>query len=210
VLTEYVEGPDHRLFLAALESIGLPNFSCTIQPGRENQVLIATRQKHTRCNLALPEIHRSVPSNVLKVTMSFGIIIVGFRMPSFVGKDRPLKRLVWDWLLQEADRLRDNSAIIVGDFNTAPTDSDRDCGDCFATLVAKGWQRPEPTTGYSWRHPRSGSERRIDHIFFSSALTPRTIEYLWSFEELVPDASVRTVGLPDHAMLICSFNTGDG
>ena len=43
VLTEYVEGPDHDFFLASLNANGLSEFSCSTQPGRENQVLIASR-----------------------------------------------------------------------------------------------------------------------------------------------------------------------
>jgi hypothetical protein len=41
VLTEYVEGPDHDFFLTSLNANGLSEFSCSAQPGRENQVLIS-------------------------------------------------------------------------------------------------------------------------------------------------------------------------
>jgi hypothetical protein len=43
VLTEYVEGPDHDHFLADLDASGLSTCSCSTQPGRQNQVLIASR-----------------------------------------------------------------------------------------------------------------------------------------------------------------------
>jgi hypothetical protein len=67
VLTEYVEGPDHDLFLDTLKASGLTEFSCTTQPGRENQVLIASRSTQRRYDLAAPNIHPSVPSNSLEV-----------------------------------------------------------------------------------------------------------------------------------------------
>src|SRR5258708_38918011 len=51
VLTEYVEGPDHDFFLATLNSNGLSTFSCSTQPGRENQVLIASRDTQRRYEL---------------------------------------------------------------------------------------------------------------------------------------------------------------
>jgi exonuclease III len=166
VLTEYVEGADHLLFLTALKAKGLCEFSCSIQPGHENQILIATRGTHCRCELILPEIHPSVRSNILQVVLPDGLTIIGFRMPAFNAKDRPLKRLVWNWLLSEADRLRGSSAIIVGDFNTAPADPRAQCGDCLEELVQSGWQHPRPASGYSWRG-LTGAERQIDHIFLS-------------------------------------------
>jgi exonuclease III len=62
VLTEYVEGPNHIAFLASLNDIGLSAFSCSTQPGRENQVLIASRYTQHRCELIAPHIHPSVAS----------------------------------------------------------------------------------------------------------------------------------------------------
>ena len=207
VLTEYVEGADHLSFLAALEDQGLRDISCTARPGRENQVLIATRGPHRTCRLPLPEIHQSVPSNVLKVVLTtLGLAILGFRMPAFVGNARPLKRSVWNWLLQEADRLRASSAIIVGDFNTDPNDPPQSCGDCLENLAKRGWQHPCPTSGHSWRHPRTQAERQIDHIFLSKSLRPGRADYLWSFEQFVPIGKARTTGIPDHAMLVCDFD----
>src|SRR5258705_6041702 len=51
VLAEYVEGPDHDFFLATLNANGLSTFSCSTQPGRENQVLIASRDTQRRYEL---------------------------------------------------------------------------------------------------------------------------------------------------------------
>jgi hypothetical protein len=142
VLTEYVEGPDHDSFLATLKANGLCKFSCTPQPGRENQLLIASSDTQRRYELVAPDIHPSVPPNILEVSLaSSGVTVLGFRMPAFVGKgSRALKRLTWNWLLGEADRLRAGSALIVGDFNTAPGDSEARCGDCLEKLTQSGWQ----------------------------------------------------------------------
>ena len=92
VLTEYVEGPDHDFFLASLNANGLSEFSCSIQPGRENQVLIASRSTQRRYDLAAPDIHPSVPPNILGVSLgSPELAILGFRMPAFAAKERALK-----------------------------------------------------------------------------------------------------------------------
>jgi hypothetical protein len=73
-------------------------------------------------------------------------------------------------------------------------------------LVQRGWQHVKPASGYSWRHPRSGAERQIDHVFLSASLVPRRAEYSWGFERLAPEGASRKVGYPDHALLICEFN----
>jgi hypothetical protein len=206
VLTEYVEGPDHDSFLASLKAGGLSTFSCSEQPGRENQVLIASRYAQRRRELVMPDIHPSVRSNILEASLaSPDVTVLGFRMPDFKGKgSRALKRRTWDWLLGEAERLRSSSALIVGDFNTAPGDPETDCGDCLGKLNQGGWQHVRPGSGYSWRHPQSGAERQLDHIFLSAALIPRRAEYLWGFERL--GGTSRKVGCPDHAMLVCEFD----
>ena len=89
VLTEYVEGPDHASFLATLDAGGLCKFSCTTQPGRENQLLIATRDTHRRHELVGPDIHPSVPSNILEVSLATfdGMTVLGFRMPAFAARE---------------------------------------------------------------------------------------------------------------------------
>jgi endonuclease/exonuclease/phosphatase (EEP) superfamily protein YafD len=206
VLTEYVEGPDHDFFLAGLSANGLSKFSCSTQPGHENQVLIVSRDLQRQHEPAAPDIHPSVPSNILEVSLgSPSLTVFGFRMPAFEAKDHALKRLTWNWLLGEADRLRAGSALIVGDFNTAPGDSEARCGDCLAKLIQTGWQHARPASGYSWRHPQSRTERQIDHIFLSASLVPRRVEYLWEFERLAPEGTSGKVGRPDHAMLLCEF-----
>jgi Endonuclease/Exonuclease/phosphatase family len=207
VLTEYVEGPDHDAFLAALKANGLCKFSCTTRPGRENQLLIASRDIQRRYELVVPDIHPSVPSNVLEVSLvNQAVSILGFRMPAFKTKEHALKRLTWNWLLGEADRLRAGSALIVGDFNTALGDTEGRCGDYLEKLVQCGWQHALPESGYSWRHPRSGTKRQIDHIFLSVSLIPRRVEYLWDFGRLAPEGTSGKVGSPDHAMLLCEFD----
>ena len=151
----------HDLLLADHNAAGLCKFSCTTQPGRENQLLIASRDMQRRYELVAPEFHPSVPSNILEVSLaSSGVTVLGFRMPAYDKKDRALKRPTWNWLLGEAERLRGDSALIVGDFNTAPGDSKAKCGDCLEKLVQSGWQhaRPEGIAGViPTRTPRGRS-----------------------------------------------------
>jgi hypothetical protein len=40
-----------------------------------------------------------------------------------------MKRRTWDWLITALRHLGDRPAIILGEFNTAPGDSPKTCGD---------------------------------------------------------------------------------
>lgn len=202
VFTEYVVGPDHQQFVASLDAGGLGCVSVTDRPGRENQLLIATREAHTRASLADPGIHVSLPSNTLEVRLDdSGVVVLGFRMPAYSGRDVECKRRTWDWLLEEASRLVSGPAIITGDFNTAFGDSVARCGDCIEELASDGWQSDAPAGGVSWRHPRTGTGRSIDHLFASPGMRLGGSTYSWEFEH-VEGASPGAVGLPDHALLI--------
>jgi endonuclease/exonuclease/phosphatase family metal-dependent hydrolase len=206
ILTEYVEGPDHRRFLADLAARGLTHVLLTEQTKKQNQVLIASREPQRLGDLAAPAIHPAVPPNALNVVLEdLGLHILGFRLPAFIGSERSLKRRTWEWLLDAAAELRDRPAVIAGDFNTAPGDAIADCGECLEVLQESGWHFARPTVGYSWRHAKSGATRQIDHAFLSPALALKRAEYSWRFHDLAPGAASGKVGLPDHAMLLTDF-----
>lgn len=209
ILTEYVEGPDHGSFVAVLARLGLREVSTSRRPARQNQVLIATRTPHLVQEKTDPEIHPAVPSNLLHVTlMDEKLEVIGFRMPAYPRHLGPAKRQTWDWLLSIARSLSERRAVIAGDFNTGPDDSEEHCGDCLKQLPALGWHHALPAEGFSWRHTRSGRERRIDHAFLSPQLVTRRAEYSWAFRCLGADAASGIVGRPDHAMLLGRVRKG--
>lgn len=201
VLTEYVEGPDHDLFLSALRGMGLLHHKLSLSEGRHNQILIASQEKLRDGELAPPPLHPAVTSNALHVRcVESGIDILGFRIPAFKPKDRQLKRQTWNWLLGAAEVLAVRKSVIAGDLNTAKGDSKAYCGDCIENLCALGWTHALPTTGYSWRHQASRKERAIDHAFLSPALSFTSTEYSWGFQKLAGPIWTGSVGQPDHAM----------
>ena len=205
VLTEYVEGDDHNKFLSSVAALGLESWDISPKTSRQNQVLIASRHRLQRGTLAAPSLHKSVPPNALHVVLEdSGLNVLGFRMPAFEGKERPLKRDVWQWLLSAAEILRVDASVIAGDFNTAPGDSVTTCGDCLEQLSRSGWQHVLPSSGFSWKHARYGTRRQLDHIFFSPALPPAHADYLWGFQSLAADAASGKVGIPDHAILLAT------
>jgi endonuclease/exonuclease/phosphatase family metal-dependent hydrolase len=202
ILSEYVESPDHPSFVNALREQGLGHVTLSARRRRQNQILIATRESHARRPLEVPDIHPSVPSNALLISLPSGTNVLGFRMPAYENKDKRLKRPTWEWLLDLASTLHASPTIIAGDFNTAPGDSTEYCGDCLESFVAAGWAHALPSSGFSWQG--RSVERRIDHAFLSPQLASTSANYSWAFEQLalsIPDRRTR-VGLPDHAMLI--------
>jgi hypothetical protein len=209
VLTEYVEGNDHDAFVSSLAAIGLACVSVSPQPGRENQVLIATRDVHRRLSLEIPEIHPAVPSNALAIEFrDDGPRILGFRMPAFFRRDADRMRATWEWLLKVAETLSCAPTVITGDFNTAPGDPANRCGDCLEKLPRRGWRHARPASGCSWQHPASGRGREIDHLFLSGLSCTR-VEYSWDFQRMSEDAGLPRVGLPDHAMLVADISPGE-
>jgi len=207
VLTEYVVGPDHQAFVDALSASGLRCISVSERVGRENQLLIATRETHSAQPLEDPQIHRSLPSNIMQVRLDrSGVTVLGLRMPAYSGHDVPCKRQTWDWIHSLASRLESVPAIITGDLNTAFGDAVSHCGDRLGDLATAGWQCASPDGGSSWRHPRTGTGRAIDHLFLSSSMSATHSVYSWDFEGLSGSAT-GTVGLPDHAMLVATVDT---
>jgi len=168
---------------------------------RENQVLIAARDKFDSGELQAPAIYSSVPLNALHVQMhSSGLNILGFRMPSGKQFDVQFRRPTWDWLIDAAASLHDRPSVVIGDFNTAPSDSPSRCGDNFERMLNNGWSH-STKAGYSFRHS-SGTERQIDHCFVSPKINVQHVEYRWDFHAAAPDAASGKVGIPDHAMLV--------
>ncbi len=205
VLTEYVEGEDHEQFVAQIASIGLTSIERSSQKSGQNQILIASRYGLRRGALHAPPLHEAVPSNVLHVFLEEpGIHVLGLRMPAFAAKDRSIKRETWKWLIDAGALLQPHPSIITGDLNTALGDSVSYCGDCLEQMAGSGWHHALPASGFSWKSARHGTERRIDHAFFSPAFLVLQAKYLWDYQALSDDSTTGKVGIPDHAMLLAT------
>lgn len=200
VLTEYVVGLDHERFVRELGALGLRAVRWSASVAGENQVLIAARESLESGWLVAPPLAPSLPSNLLHVRLESGLHVVGFRMPAF--KQAHIKRECWAWLREALRALVDESALLVGDINTAPGDRASTGGAIFEQLRADGWTHALPSEGYSYRDSRSGSERRIDHLFHTGRVECRESRYDWTFQELGSAAASGVTGLPDHAMLV--------
>jgi hypothetical protein len=198
VCTEYVEGIDHARFCSALVAEGLSCVHTSAATPGQNQILVATRLSARLGNVRAPEsIDVSLPSNVLHIDLG-GLRIVGFRMPAF--KSPKLKRAAWDWIHEATMDFKTVATVIVGDMNTQRSDPKRDCGDCIERFLDSGWSEIIPDTGHSWKHQRSGTERRIDFAFASPGVLKEGASYSWDYVKRNALSELK-VGIPDHALL---------
>lgn len=177
VLTEYVPGPSHMAFLEGLAFIGLEHALVSPQAPKENQVLVASRSPMEAGTIKAPHIAPSVPSNVLHVQLTLaGLEILGVRIPDY-GKQLPIKRQCWDWIITTAKELRERPSVILGDFNTDPKYPLAKCGDRISMLANDGWEHAVPLDGASYWTLR-GQGVRIDHAFVSRHFAVRCARYV--------------------------------
>jgi exonuclease III len=206
VLTEYVEGDDHPTFIGALAAAGLRHHRTSARTPGHNQILIASTEPLRLGGIEAPPLHAAVPSNALHVVVeTTGVNVLGFRVPAFKGKDKAIKRSVWEWLIGACRSVETGLTVVTGDFNTAPGDRKTYCGDCLDVLPRSRWQRVDPADGFSWTNSKDGSGRRIDHTFLSPQLPRAQGRYVWTFREMSPEAASGRVGIPDHAMLVVDW-----
>jgi hypothetical protein len=203
VCTAYVRGPRHVELLAAFRAMGLRHSDVTApQAGGANCVLLAARESLLGGPVRTPEgSPPSVEAGFLHAILEeSGVHVFGFRMPDF-GKMLTEKRHTFDWLTEAIEPYLQEPTLVIGDFNTAPGDSRRFCGDRLETLMQRGWRLAIPVDGASFYTP-SGHPRRIDLAFVSPLLSVMSTEYSWRFQDLSPDATRRRAGILDHAMLL--------
>jgi len=184
--------------------MGLTHRQVTTRVGRSNQVLVAAREPIEAGGLAAPDdIAESLPPNFLHVRLAeTGMDLVAFRMPAYEYRSRHKKRLSWDWLIDALAAVRHRPAVLIGDMNTEPGDSEQYCGDSLEKMAATGWRLAVPSRGYSWRLREGSPERRIDLAFHTPELRCERVAYSWDFHALDERAAKPPVGLPDHAMLV--------
>lgn len=206
LLSEYVEGPDHGRFVTEMALAGLSFASFSRRVEKQNQTAIFTILPQVPGTILASDLDPSITPNFLHAKVG-GTNLISFRMPAFEAPFRALKRATWDLLFAALEPLKAVRTVIGGDFNTALTDPVSGCGDCLRALVKDGWIHAAPTTGHSFKHKASGSERVIDHVFASPSFLTVKSEFSWGFLGNIPEAKRGVVGYPDHAMLVADLET---
>jgi exonuclease III len=179
VLTEYVKGPDHATFCTALEAGGLAaRFHTPIQPGRHNQVLIASRSMATVGTFVPPDTLSHAVSNCLHVSLAGpSLHLLGLRVPMY--KSAKERCSYWDWFETAIQPLFAYPTVIIGDLNADPRRTRGPGADHLRRLAAAGWQLPDPDGPGSYTSA-NGQMSRLDHALVTPTVTVRTAQYIAS------------------------------
>lgn len=204
VLTEYVQGPAHDGFIAALAELGLRHCKVSTPVPKQNQVLIASRCFLVDGEILAPEIDPAMPPNALHVKLpELDLELLGVRVPDY-GRQPALRGQAWDWLPETARRVADRPFVVAGDLNTDPSYSRARYGDRIGQLVDAGFTHAVPATGASY-WARNGHGVRIDHAFVTKGLAVASAEYV---TRIGPHVFVgKPGGLSDHAALVVEIDT---
>jgi exonuclease III len=196
ILNEYVDGGSRGELKADLAGLGLSSLRVSKQVGKNNQVLIASRNGFDEGDLSAPRTTDADPSNFLHVRFSGeGFELVGVRVPAYSGAQRTK---YWAELTTLITSTANRRILFVGDFNADPASRELPGGRALAGLAAAGWQIPSPRGAWSYCSVRSTS--RIDHAVVSPRLVVTDAEYLNQIGDVV--CAGNTKELYDHAPLV--------
>jgi hypothetical protein len=200
-LTEHVPSGDEPSLSKVLEKGGAATVSVSEDRGAgDNRILIATKEPHTLGPIAQPELDLvSAHANFLCVTLAFGVIGVGFRMPDY-SKTPGGHALLWDWLFDALAPYRGQDLILAGDLNADFVRSRDRKLRLMERFAGVGLQLVPVADGVSYRG-RSGPGTRIDHVFVGGSLRGVSGTYGWeAIDREHPGCRGCSHGVPDHAL----------
>ena len=196
VLTEVREGS--RSMRADLEAEGYHHHIDRAVGTTDNGVWVFSRRElEARPLVASPD--RWIEAGLRDA----GLTLVGVHL----RVERKTRHDEWEAALAAAGRIRDEPALLIGDFNTGRHGVDEagstfSCAKHFEALLGTGWtdvwRHFGPKDEYSWFNTRKGGTQgngfRIDHAFASPSLLPRVTRCWYSHGE-------REAHLSDHSLL---------
>jgi hypothetical protein len=204
VFTEYYPKEYHQQFTRILKDSGLRHQTISKETEEvANRILIVSRLPLEIDTVILPEFDRQFPSNVLPVYLpDIGLRILGLRIPFYKNGDPKILRC-WDWVESTANGLISEPAIIVGDLNLEISSNKTRGGEHFRRLLENGWERSEPTGGYSYFNHKGGVSE-IDHILASKYCKINGANYVTTKDkyEFVSTKSA----ISDHAALLADLS----
>ena len=200
VLTEFKSGPLEEELKALLADAGYPHLLSHPQEPFKLGTAIASRQPLSVVELPLPTM--TEPWRSIGVCVD-GVDVFGFYFPL-----NGAKQLYWDWLLANAQKLRDRNVALLGDFNTGKVLVDEagetfDCQDKHEALEEIGfidtWRAANPTgRDYTW-YSAYGNGFRLDYIWASPPLAHR-IQRVWHEHE------ARLARYSDHCAVLADLS----
>ena len=201
VLTEFKSGALGDELRELLAHEGYSHFLSHPQGTFSLGTAIASRQSITAVELPIPA--------AAEPWRSLGVAIDGIEMFGFYFPLKEAKPLYWDWLLNNAEKIRDSNAVLLGDFNTGKIRIDEagetfDCQEQHEALEKLGfvdtWRSSYPKgRDYTW-YSSAGNGFRLDYIWASPRLAPR-IQRVWH------DHEVRLTLSTDHSTVVADIST---
>lgn len=201
VLTEFKAGPLGDELRALLAVAGYPHLLSHPQGPFSLGTAIASREPLKTVDLPVPST--TEPWRSIGVSMG-GVDVFGFYFP--LGD---AKQVYWEWLLANAEQLRDRNAILMGDFNTGKIRADEagesfDCQEKYEALESIGfvdaWRATYPKgRDYTW-YSSAGNGFRLDYIWTSPPLAP-LVRRVWH------DHEVRLALLSDHSSVVADLSS---
>lgn len=133
VLTEFKSGPLGKELKELLADAGYPHLLSHKQEPFKLGTAIASQRPVTVVELPIPPSTESWRSIGVGID---GISVFGFYFPL-----NEAKLTYWDWLLANAEKLRDQDVILLGDFNTGRLESTRPVRPLIVRISTRRWKR---------------------------------------------------------------------
>lgn len=200
VLTEFKSGALGDELKELLADSGYPHLLNHMQKPFSLGTAIASRRPMTPVELPIPSLNES--------WRSIGVCLDGVDVFGFYFPLKEAKLLYWDWLLANAEKLRDKDVVLLGDFNTGKIRIDEvgetfDCQDKHEALESLGfvdtWRAAFPKErDYTW-YSSAGNGFRLDYIWASTTLAPR-IQRVWH------DHGARLARTSDHSAVVTDIS----
>jgi exonuclease III len=210
-LTEYRTGPGRELCIE-LSDRGWPHVETTGGIGNANGIAVFSRTpvRRSRPFSAAPE-QRLRWLDVDLPEYGFGLSVLHI-MAAGSSRKHPAniaKARFWDAVLLAAEAQRQDSRLLVGDWNTGAHRVDEAgrtfvCSEHFLKLSEIGWtdlwRHHNPGLNeWTWYSTLKGGARgngfRLDHAFSTPVLLPRISSCRYSHRE-------REAGISDHSMML--------
>ena len=191
VLAELLQG-SQRHYEAGLVAAGFKHNSRPTLHSRKHHVRLYSKRK-LHSNERFSRQGSKLKNNWVWCTIN-GVTISAVHMPTKSMKEKPFKQLS-PWMRKHVDM----RALMIGDFNTDPSQDKKWRPQLIEWVDAFGWRNlwdkaPGGTKAYTFKGTRkSDKPRRIDHAFAGKRLPKARLIHLPAF---------RLKGLSDHSGLL--------
>ena len=201
VLTEYVDSDSHTAFKQSLVDMGLSHISLSTKRDGHNQVLLASRSRHTVGGIPSPMESHAYTNFLPSTFPELDTIIVGIRAPAY--KASAEVRSYWVELTKILETASLKKLVLVGDLNGDPDSPASIGGGYLKALRARGWKIPSPTGDWSYISSDGLHRSRIDHVLASPAVGAVVASYITEVNGITVAGTKDLKPISDHAIILC-------